>query len=77
MTYHKGLLLKWLEMRADVFVNKCAGGIFTKTITVEEVRKEFRIIAHELGPILEEAYEEGRRDAVAYAPPAGTISNAE
>ena len=58
MTYDKKLLEKWFEMRADVFVQRAGKGLIRQVIDAEEVKKEFRLIAQELGVMLEAQHNE-------------------
>ena len=53
MAYDRKLLEKWFETRAEVFVQKAGRGFMHQTIDAEEVKKEFRIIALEIGTMLE------------------------
>ncbi len=54
MRYNPKLLERWFETRAEVFIQQAGRGLLRgKSISEEDVRKEFKIIAQELGMILE------------------------
>ncbi len=53
MAYDKEFLERWFETRAEVFVQKSGKGLIRQSIDVDEVRREFRLIAAEFGMMLE------------------------
>ena len=63
MAYDKALLLKWMELRAEVFISMHAKGFSGRSVDADEVRKEFRVIALELHQIIDDIYWNARKGA--------------
>ncbi len=67
MTYDKKLLERWFEMRAEVFVQRASKGLIRHTIDAEDVKKEFKVMAQELGAMLESQHNEIAREVFEHA----------
>ena len=50
---HQKLLDRWFETRAEVFLQQAGRGLLRPSMDAEKVKKEFKLIAQELGMILE------------------------
>jgi hypothetical protein len=77
MVYDKALLSKWMELRAEVFISKPARGFASRSISVDEIRKEFRIIAIELHQIMDGIYQDAQRNAPTKISEQNAIMNTE